>query len=89
MAISEAIFILKNSLLVTLITITPILIIGLLVGLAIAIFQAVTSIQEMTLSYVPKILVSLASLILLGPWMIKVLIVFSINLIKNIPNIIK
>lgn len=89
MAISEVIFILKNSLLVTLIVITPILIIGLLVGLAIAIFQAVTSIQEMTLSYVPKILVSLVSLILLGPWMIKVLLVFSINLIKNIPNIIK
>jgi flagellar biosynthetic protein FliQ len=76
-------------LIVVFITIIPILAIGLISGLAIAIFQAVTSIQEMTLSYVPKILISLIMIIILGPWMIRVVVSFSTSLIKSIPDLIR
>lgn len=48
---------------------TPIMIVGLIVGLAISLFQALTSIQEMTLTFVPKILVVFTSLLVLLPYM--------------------
>lgn len=89
MDLSEVNFILRNALIIVFITIIPILAISLIFGLAIAIFQAVTSIQEMTLSYVPKILISLIMMIILGPWMIRVVVSFSTSLIKNIPYLIK
>lgn len=55
----------------------PIMLSGLLIGLAIALFQALTSIQEMTLTFVPKILVIFVSIILFLPFMMNVLIEFS------------
>ena len=85
----EVNMILKNALMVIFVTISPILLISLVVGLGISIFQAVTSIQEMTLTYVPKILISLICIILLGPWMIRMVVAFSTSLIRNIPSMIK
>ncbi len=55
----------------------PIMIAGLLIGLLIALFQALTTIQEMTLTFVPKIIVIFVSLILLLPFMMTTLIEFS------------
>ena len=52
---------------------TPIMIVGMIVGLAISLFQALTSIQEMTLTFVPKILVVFASLLVLLPFMFDVM----------------
>jgi flagellar biosynthetic protein FliQ len=49
----------------------------------------VTSIQEMTLTYVPKILISLLCIILFGPWMMQMVISFSTNLIRSIPDLVK
>ncbi len=67
----------------------PVLITALLVGLIISIFQAVTQIQEMTLTFVPKILAMILVFILTLPWTLKKLIAFTENLIINIPNYIK
>lgn len=67
----------------------PCLITALLVGLVISIFQAVTQIQEMTLTFVPKILAMLIVFILTLPWALKKLVGFTENLILNIPNFIK
>jgi flagellar biosynthesis protein FliQ len=89
MGASDANMILKDAIMVVLITVAPIMTIGLTIGLAISIFQAVTSIQEMTLTYVPKIIISLLCIILFGPWMIKVVVSFSANLISSIPSIVK
>ena len=52
---------------------TPIMVVGLIVGLAISLFQALTSIQEMTLTFVPKILVVFTSLLILLPYMLDIM----------------
>jgi len=67
----------------------PFLLTALLVGLVISIFQAVTQIQEMTLTFVPKILAMILVFILTLPWALKKLVTFTENLILNIPNFIK
>ncbi|MGC0118635.1 MULTISPECIES: flagellar biosynthetic protein FliQ [Pseudoalteromonas] len=64
----------------------PILLATLLVGLLISVVQVVTQIQEMTLTFVPKIIVSIAVLALAGPWMLNVLIEFSIQTISSIKD---
>jgi len=52
---------------------TPIMVVGMIVGLAISLFQALTSIQEMTLTFVPKILIVFTSLLILLPYMFEVM----------------
>lgn len=64
----------------------PVLAVSLFVGLIVSILQVVTQIQEMTLTFVPKILAATAILFLFGSWMINILMAFSINLIKSIPS---
>ena len=72
--------------LITAITVAlPLLGATLLVGILISIFQAVTSIQEMTLTFIPKILVVAAVLYFLGPWMGAQLVAFSAELLGNLP----
>lgn len=65
----------------------PILLLSLFVGLLISIFQAATSIQEFTLTFVPKIVVVAVILVLLLPWMMEVMITFTINLFHQIPGL--
>ena len=66
----------------------PLLGAALAVGLLIGIFQAATQIQEMTLSFIPKLLALVIALIVGGPWMIQVLVTFSQRLITSIPGLI-
>lgn len=66
----------------------PLLIVALILGLLISILQAATQINEMTLSFIPKILGIFATLVLLGPWMVATLVDYTQRLITNIPNII-
>lgn len=63
---------------------SPVLLLALLVGLAIALFQALTQIQEMTLSFVPKIIVIFVSLLLLMPFMMSTLVTFGQSLMDRI-----
>ncbi|TCW38676.1 flagellar biosynthetic protein FliQ [Thermohydrogenium kirishiense] len=79
----------REALMVTMIVSAPLLIVSLLVGLIISIFQATTQIQEQTLTFVPKILAIFASIILFGPWMLTTLINYTQKLILNINNFIK
>ncbi|MGV8146361.1 MAG: flagellar biosynthesis protein FliQ [Alkaliphilus sp.] len=67
----------------------PMLGIGLLVGLAVSIFQATTQIQEATLAFIPKIVAILAAIVLFGPWMLSVIIDFTTNLFVNINNFVQ
>jgi flagellar biosynthetic protein FliQ len=67
----------------------PLLGTSLLVGLLISIFQATTQIQEQTLTFVPKIAFVFIMLIVFGPWMLNLLIVFTNNLFLTIPNIMR
>lgn len=63
----------------------PILLLAMLVGLAISIFQVVTQIQEMTLTFVPKLLAVGIGLVVFGSWMLSVLLEFATTVISNIP----
>ena len=74
---------------VTLLVAAPMLIVGLVVGVLISLFQAVTQIQEMTLVFVPKIVAVLITLIAALPWMIGMMVSFTQDLFKNIPMYVR
>ena len=61
---------------------------ALVVGLLVSMFQAATQINEMTLSFIPKLAVTLATLLLAGPWIIRTLADYTQNLFENIPYLI-
>ncbi len=65
----------------------PLLLASLAVGLLIGIFQAATQINEMTLSFIPKLLAMAAVLMLAGPWMLQLLTEFTRRLIESIPSV--
>ncbi|WP_028550437.1 flagellar biosynthesis protein FliQ [Paenibacillus sp. UNC451MF] len=62
----------------------PMLLIGLVVGLIISIFQATTQIQEQTLAFVPKIVAVLLSFLIFGPWILTTLVDYTYNLLNNL-----
>jgi flagellar biosynthesis protein FliQ len=66
----------------------PMMLVGLVVGLIVSIFQAVTSIQEQSLSFIPKIVALAAILVILGPWMLDQLVTYAQNLYTSIPSLI-
>jgi len=67
----------------------PMLLAGLIVGVLISIIQVMTQIQEMTLTFVPKIIVVFIAIMLFGPWMLRKLMDFTINLMSEIPNLVR
>ena len=81
--------IMSNAIALTLIVSAPPLLCGLIIGLAISIFSAVTQIQEMTLTFVPKIVVVFLSLVFSLPWMIEKLSSYTINLLHTIPMFVR
>jgi flagellar biosynthesis protein FliQ len=66
----------------------PLLLIGLAVGLVVSVFQAVTQIQEQTLTFIPKILATVAVLVIGGPWMLDQLLAYTADLWGSIPELI-
>jgi len=85
--IGFAVQLLRGGVLQTLLIAAPLLLIGMVVGLIISIFQATTSIQEQTLSFVPKIAAILGALILLGPWIMASMVQFTVRLFARIPEL--
>ncbi|MEQ8515127.1 MAG: flagellar biosynthesis protein FliQ [Chromatocurvus sp.] len=66
----------------------PLLLSALAVGLLIGIFQAATQIQEMTLSFIPKLIALVVALFVAGPWMLSVVVSFSRRLYMDIPGLL-
>ncbi|MBV9849488.1 MAG: flagellar biosynthesis protein FliQ [Armatimonadetes bacterium] len=66
----------------------PILILSLVIGVMVSLFQAVTQIQEQTLTFVPKLLALSLALIFLGPWMLHTIVGFTAGLFAGLPNVI-
>ncbi|MBJ7332209.1 MAG: flagellar biosynthesis protein FliQ [Solirubrobacteraceae bacterium] len=66
----------------------PILIVGLVVGVIISIFQAITQIQEQTLSFVPKLAATAAVLVIAGPWILNQLVAYTRDLWEQIPRFV-
>ena len=72
----------------TLLLAAPLLLVALLTGLVVGAFQAATQINESTLSFIPKLLAVAATLVITGPWMLKVLVSYTRELIESIPGLI-
>ncbi|MGG8007233.1 flagellar biosynthesis protein FliQ [Klebsiella aerogenes] len=66
----------------------PLLLAALISGLVVSLLQAATQINEMTLSFIPKILAVVATIIIAGPWMLNLLLDYMRTLFSNLPNII-
>ena len=66
----------------------PVLLVGLVVGLVISVFQAVTQIQEQTLTFIPKILATVAVIIIAGPWMLDQILTWTQELYGSIPSLV-
>lgn len=79
---------LKNLMFQSVALAAPILLLGLIIGLAISLFQAVTAIHEQTLAFVPKALGIVALLVVLLPWMLRSLIQFTTAVIEKMPQMV-
>lgn len=77
-----------QAMMVTLYLGAPLLLTALLIGLLVSLFQAATQINEMTLSFIPKILGVFAVLIIAGPWLLSLIIDFTRTLFQNIPFLV-
>ncbi|AUH50367.1 flagellar biosynthesis protein FliQ [Chromobacterium subtsugae] len=80
--------IVQNALYILIIVSAPVLLTSLLVGLLVSILQAATQINEMTLTFIPKLLAMFLVLVLAGPWMLNTLIEYTTRLFQSIPNVI-
>jgi len=80
--------ILRDALLLVIMLVSAVIIPSLIVGLIVAVFQAATSINEQTLSFLPRLIVTLLALISGGHWLVQKLMDFTIRLISSIPSVI-
>jgi flagellar biosynthetic protein FliQ len=67
----------------------PALVFGLLAGLVVSVFQAMTQINEITLTFIPKICATVAALVLFGPWMLTKLVSYTTTLFQSLPNYVR
>lgn len=84
-----AVEVVNQAIKVTLMLAAPMLIGALVVGVLVSIFQAVTQINEQTLSFIPKILVIIAALVIFSPWMMETMVTFTQDLFTSIPELIR
>jgi flagellar biosynthetic protein FliQ len=80
--------IVRQALEVAILTAGPLLLASLVTGLLVSVFQAATQINEMTLTFIPKLVVMFLVLVLLGPWMMSLLVDYVVKLYGSIPSLI-
>jgi flagellar biosynthetic protein FliQ len=78
----------ERALVITLLLAAPLLLAGLVTGLVVGAFQAATQINEMTLSFIPKLAAISTTLVIAGPWMIKVFLSYTRELFASIPGLV-
>jgi len=78
----------RHALEITVLLAAPLLLVALAVGLLVGIFQAATQINEMTLSFIPKLIGMAAALLIAGPWMLNQLVSYTRQLIQSIPALL-
>ena len=88
MAQETVIYLAREALSVALLVAAPMLGLGMLVGIAVSILQAITQIQEQTLTFVPKIIAVMIAIIIFGPLMLTIITEFTQNLYSELPNFI-
>ena len=88
MSPEDVLTIFQHALQILLMLILVILIPALLVGLMVSMFQAATQINEMTLSFIPKLIITVVTLMFAGPWMLRLIMEYTQQLIQDIPYIV-
>ncbi len=78
----------RESLTVTVLVATPLLLAALVTGVLVGVLQAATQINEMTLSFIPKLLALVVTLLVTGPWMLQLLTSYTRMLFQNIPSML-
>ena len=78
----------RNAVMLTLLLSGPLLMVALVVGLVVSVFQAVTQIQEQTLSFVPKLFAVGAAFLIALPWMLQMMVKYTTELFRSIPSLI-
>jgi flagellar biosynthesis protein FliQ len=89
MTFADAMSLGRDAIVVTMLVCAPALVLGLVTGLAISIFQAVTQVQEPTLSFIPKIVIVGLTILFFGPFMLALMVDFARRVIMGIPNLVK
>lgn len=79
----------KDTIILALFVSAPILIIGTAVGVLVSIFQTATSIQDQSLSFIPKLLATAASIVFFGPWMLSLMMQFTIRILGTLNTFAK
>ena len=88
MSPEDVLTIFQHALQVLLMLIVVILIPALIVGLMVSMFQAATQINEMTLSFIPKLIITVVTLMFAGPWMLRLIMEYTQQLIRDIPYLV-
>jgi flagellar biosynthetic protein FliQ len=78
----------QRALEMTLLLAAPLLLVALVTGLVVGAFQAATQINEMTLSFIPKLMATATTLVIAGPWMLKLIVGYTRELFESIPSLI-
>ena len=78
----------KDALMLIVLIVAALVVPSLMVGLVVSMFQAATQINEQTLSFLPRLLVTLCTIMILGPWILNILIEHALGLITSVPFVI-
>lgn len=89
MSFGDAIALGREAVFIALVAAAPVLVLSMIVGLIVSLFQAVTQIQEPTLAFIPKILISAFALLFFGPFILAMLTDFMGRVFSNIPNFVR
>ena len=76
----------ERAIMIILLTSGPLLLVALISGLAVSIFQATTSIQEQTLAFIPKIIAVFVAILIFGPWMLRIMVEFFSGIFIGLPS---
>ena len=85
---TDVIKIIYDALIVTLKISAPVLIFSMVTGLVISVLQTTTSIQEQTLAFIPKIIAVFVAVLIFGPWMLRIMVEYIMNIFVNLPSYI-
>ena len=89
MNMEQSLEILRVLISTSLLVVSPILLVSLVVGVTVSLFQSVTSIQEQTLSFVPKLIAIAGALVLVAPWMLRTLMQLTTSFLTRLPEMVK
>lgn len=84
----QAVELCRQALVLTMLIIGPVLLVAVVVGLLISILQAVTQLQDQTISFVPKIIAMMVAMLYVLPWAVSRMVEYSQNLIRDIPSLL-